>query len=91
VLITHWNSYLRGMRVIGEIPNPHCKITIFHWNNRYLIKLEQGLLEQTYKIQEYDLSSEDELRSIVSPAFIEAALRQFETMGQSLRDAMNKV
>src|SRR4051812_23403732 len=51
-----------AMRVVGEIPHSDCKITIFHWNNRYLIKLERGPFEQTFKIQEYDLTSEEEVR-----------------------------
>lgn len=83
--------YLVPMRVIGEIPHPECKITIFHWNNRYLIKLEQGLLEQTYKIQEYDVSSEEELRSLITTDFLQAALQQFGTMRQTLQDALGKI
>lgn len=79
------------MRVIGEIPHPDCKITIFHWNNRYLIKLEQGSLEQTFKIQEYDLTSEDDIKSIVSEAFIQTALLRFELMAQALNEAMAKI
>lgn len=79
------------MRVIGEIQHPECKITIFHWNNRYLIKLEQGPLEQTFKIQEFDLTSEADIKSIVSEAFIQEALHRFESMGQALNDAMSKI
>lgn len=79
------------MRVIGEIPHPECKITIFHWNNRYLIKLEQGLLEQTYKVQEYDVASEQEVRRIVTDEFVGAALRQFETMRQTLQESLDKI
>lgn len=79
------------MRVIGEIPHPDCKITIFHWNNRYLIKLEQGPFEQTFKIQEFDLGSEEEIKQIVSEAFIQSALRRFEAMGESLQLAMRSL
>ena len=79
------------MRVIGEIPHTDCKITIFHWNNRYLIKLEQGPLEQTYKIQEFDLSSEDEIKQIISEEFIQSCLRRFEAMGESLKQAVRNL
>lgn len=79
------------MRVIGEIPHPQCKITLFHWNNRYLIKLEQGPFEQTFKIQEYDLTSEEEIKLVVSEEFIQTALQRFESMGQDLNEAMSKV
>lgn len=77
------------MRVIGEIQHPECKITLFHWNNRYLIKLEQGLLEQTYKVQEYDVATEDEIRRLITAEFIAASLRQFEAMRQTLHNALH--
>ena len=78
------------MRVVGEIPHPDCKITIFAWNNRYLIKLEQGLLEQTFKVNEYDVTSEAELYRIVDEAFLEEAMQRFASMGDSLRQAMQR-
>lgn len=79
------------MRVIGEINHPECKVTLFHWNNRYLIKIEQGLLEQTYKVPEYDVPTEDEVKRLVSEAFIASALQQFAVMRQSLHDALQKI
>jgi hypothetical protein len=78
------------MRVVGEIPHSDCKITIFSWNNRYLIKLEQGLLEQTFKVNEYDISSEAEVYRIVDQPFIQEALQRFAEMGGSLRQAMQR-
>jgi hypothetical protein len=83
--------YLVSMRVIGEINHPECKVTLFHWNNRYLIKIEQGLLEQTYKVPEYDVPTEDEVKRLVNDAFIAAALRQFEAMRQSLHEALQTI
>ena len=78
------------MRVVGELPHPECKITIFAWNNRYLIKLEQGLLEQTFKVNEYDVTSEAELYRIVDEACLEEAMQRFAGMGESLRQAMQR-
>jgi hypothetical protein len=78
------------MRVVGEIPHPECKITIFSWNNRYLIKLELGLLEQTFKINQFDISGEAELLSIVDDAFVQKAIVRFGDMSQSLKEAMEK-
>ena len=78
------------MRVVGEIPHPECKITVFSWNNRYLIKLEQGLLEQTFKVNEYDVSGEAEIHRIVDNAFVAEAVKRFAEMSQSLRDAMQR-
>ena len=76
------------MRVIGEIPHPEIKITLFHWNNRYLIKLEAGLLEQTFKIHEYDLGGEEEIAAIVNEKFLREAIIRFNDMAGSLHEAM---
>ena len=75
------------MKVIGEILHPELKITIFHWNNRYLIKLEAGPFEQTFKIEEYDLSSEEEIKSIVNEEFIQQSIIRFSDMAKSLTKA----
>lgn len=83
--------YLVRMRVIGEVQHPECKITLFHWNNRYLIKVEQGLLEQTYKVQEYDVPTEDEVRRVITDDFIAAVLRQFDGMRQTLQEALHRL
>lgn len=79
------------MRVVGEIPHPECKITIFHWNERYLIKLELGPFEQTFKINEYDLTSEADLHKIVSEDFIGDAMARFSDMSKSLEDATGEI
>lgn len=78
------------MRVVREISHPDCKITIFSWNNRYLIKLEQGVLEQTYKIPEEDLLGEEDLMSLLDAEFLHQAAQRFQDMGQSLYEARER-
>jgi len=78
------------MRVVSEIAHPELKITIFHWNNRYLIKLEAGHLEQTYKIQEYDVDSEEEVKKLVNDEFIRSAIVRFNEMAESLLHALHQ-
>lgn len=79
------------MRVVGEIPHPDCKITIFSWNNRYLLKFEQGYLEQTYKIDQYDVVDENDLRKMVDQNFVNQALKLFDEMNQSLQAALQRL
>jgi hypothetical protein len=79
------------MRVVGEIPHPECKITIFYWNNKYLIKLELGPFEQTFKIAEYDISTEEDLRKILDEDFIQQAMARFADMSRSLADATDEI
>jgi hypothetical protein len=78
------------MRLLKEIPHPDFKISIFSWNNRFLIKLEQGLLEQTYKIPEYDISGEAELNTIMDAEFLHQAADRFRDMGRSLYEAQRR-
>ena len=78
------------MRLVREISHPDCKITIFSWNNRYLIKLEHGLLEQTYKIPELDLTSDEDLLSVVDAEFLHQAVLRFQDMWRSLYDAKKR-
>jgi hypothetical protein len=77
------------MRIIGEIPHSDCKITLFSWNNRYLIKIEQGLLEQTFKVDQFELAGEHVLLKIVNEKFITEALDRFMSMEKSLFEAVN--
>jgi hypothetical protein len=74
------------MRVIGEIPHPQFKITLFSWNGKYLIKLEAGMYEQTYKIREDDLSSEAEIHGILNEGFLARALEAFRLMHSNLQE-----
>lgn len=79
------------MRVVLEIPHPECKITVFSWNNRYLIKLEQGLFEQTFKVNEYDLSGDSELHKLIDEPFIQEAIRRFADMNSSLQQTYKRL
>jgi len=78
------------MRVVGEIPHPQLKITIFNWNNRYLIKLETGSLEQTFKVSEFDITSEEDLKKMVDSDFLQEAEARFYDMVQSLQKSQQR-
>ena len=79
------------MRVINESILGGCKITFYSWNNRYLIKLEQGLLEQTFKIDQFDVTGDAELLKLVDAEFVQQAVKRFNEMGQSLHEAKARV
>lgn len=69
------------MRVIAELPHPDCKITIFSMNNKYIVKFEQGTIEQTYKLSEIDvLNGVDGVFEIIDEEFIKSVITTFSTM-----------
>lgn len=84
------NPLLVSMRVVGEIPHPYLKITIFKWNNRYLIKLEYGSYEQTFKVSELDVTSESDLIKIVDSEFLKESEARFHDMAQSLINSQQR-
>ncbi|MCC9137201.1 hypothetical protein ACFSKU_04320 [Pontibacter silvestris] len=68
------------MRVVADIPHPQIKITLLAWNGKYLIKLEKGDFEQTYKISEMDVMGDAGAKELLDEDFIEAALNRFSDM-----------
>lgn len=78
------------MRVIGELPHPEFKITLFHWNNRYLVKIEQGFLEQTFKIDEFEIE-EKNLFVLIDEVFLKQVSARFADMAKTFREALQRV
>lgn len=74
------------MRTITEIEHPNCRISVFSWNQKYLIKLEQPGLEQTFKVNEIDVTGGDEgIKKMISEEFIASAVKRFDEMRSELR------
>jgi hypothetical protein len=68
------------MRIIAELPHPDFKISILNMNQKFIVKIEQGSLEQSYKVAEMDLTDgvnsvfellDDEFLKKVGARFIE--------------------
>lgn len=69
------------MRIIAELPHPDCKITIFSMNQKFIVKLEQGPYEQSYKIAELDLTGGvNEIFQLLDEEFMKSAVERFKTM-----------
>ena len=70
------------MRVLAELPHPDCKITLFNMNQKYIVKFEQGTLEQSYKLSELDLSGggANEIFQMLDEEFIATVVERFKSM-----------
>jgi hypothetical protein len=79
------------MRVIADIPHPDLKITLFSWNNKYLIKLERGMLEQTYKVSELDVTGVDDVGRLLDDDFLAGVLRRFDEMNDAFYQALGRI
>lgn len=70
------------MRIIREFPfSETIKASLFSWNGKFILKLESGMLEQTYKIPETEVSGEKELLEFCAKdKFKESVRRVFSQM-----------
>ncbi|WP_143960589.1 hypothetical protein [Litoribacter populi] len=72
------------MRIVRELTVGDVRVSIFSWNNKYLLKFEQGMIEQTFKISETDILEEEDLNRFMEGDFFIAVQKRFEEMHQSL-------
>ncbi|GMQ24147.1 hypothetical protein Aoki45_08290 [Algoriphagus sp. oki45] len=79
------------MRVVKEFVKDEVRVSVFSWNNKYLIKFELGPLEQTFKLSEMDVLEESELEAFWSGDFFSAVVRRFEEMGKTFRDQVENL
>ncbi|MPR36392.1 hypothetical protein [Salmonirosea aquatica] len=76
------------MRYIKDIPNSQYKISLFQWNGKYIVKIEAGgFYEQTYKLDETDILSVEEINALLDAEFMECITKRFDQMAQDLRDS----
>lgn len=73
------------MRVVKEFVKDEIRISIFSWNNKYLIKFEFGPMEQTFKIPETDILEESDLDGFYEGDFLSGVTARFKEMGESFQ------
>ena len=79
------------MRVIAELPHPVCKITIFSMNQKFIIKLEKGVYEQTYKVSEIDLTDGvNGVFKMLDDEFMQTVAERFQQMRSDFGGAFNR-
>lgn len=79
------------MRTIAELPHPDCKITIFSMNQKFIVKFEQGNLEQTFKVAEINVTDGvNGVFQIIDEDFIKQVLGFFESMRKSFAEAYDR-
>jgi hypothetical protein len=76
------------MRVIAELPHPEFKITIFNMNQKFIVKMERGTLEQSYKIPEMDLTDGvNSVFELLDEAFLKTVAARFVEMGKDFKES----
>jgi hypothetical protein len=79
------------MRIIAELPHPDFKISILNMNNKFIVKIEQGNLEQIYKIADADLmDGVNSVFEILDEEFLKTVLTRFGEMRKDFKETYNR-
>jgi len=75
------------MRIIAELPHPEFKISILNMNQKFIIKIEQGTLEQSYKIPDMDLTDGvNSVFELLDEEFLKTVAARFADMRKDFKD-----
>jgi hypothetical protein len=68
------------MRVLFEHLDPRLKVSVFAFNEKWILKTEVGLCEQTFKVPQMDCDFEQIKKICMSDAFLKNATARFASM-----------
>lgn len=76
------------MRIIAELPHPEFKISILNMNQKFIVKIEKGSMEQSYKIPEMDLTDGvNSVFELLDEEFLKTVAARFADMLKDYREA----
>ncbi len=78
------------MRIIGTIEHPVLKISIFSWNEKYIVKAEAGFFEQIYKFRQDDFAGVDQIKEFFDESFLNEMLQTFKKMSSDASAAARR-
>jgi len=79
------------MRIIAELPHPEFKISILNMNRKFIVKIEQGSYEQTYKIAEADLlDGVNSVFELLDEEFLKTVATRFSAMRSDFKEACGR-
>ncbi|PVH27113.1 hypothetical protein [Sphingobacterium corticibacter] len=79
------------MRILAELPHPSFKISLFGMNQKFIIKFEQGSLEQSYKIAEADIiGGVNGVFELIDETFLKTVEDIFQQMRSSFVEAYKR-
>ncbi len=84
----HIGTFARIMRIIGSIPHPTLKISVFKSDNRISVKFENARYEQSFKLGEDEqLKSLENLEKWADATLLEQVQANFRLMHQAALEA----
>jgi hypothetical protein len=79
------------MRVIGSIPHPSIGITVFSMNDKFIVKLEAGPMEQIYKFSAEEVKGLSDVQAMLDEDFMKKAHERFNQMFLDMKAGIGKI
>ena len=77
------------MRLVKDIPHEKYKIQLFQYNGKYILKIELGQFEQTYKIGDTDVYGLEDVEKMITPELLKNSLTRFIEMRSDWSEAFS--
>jgi hypothetical protein len=68
------------VRLVKDIPHDRFKIQVFNYNAKYIVKIELGQFEQSFKIGETDVYGIEDVERMITPELLSNAIKRFVEM-----------
>lgn len=78
------------MRIIATIPHPQLKISIFLYNEKYIIEIEAGQYKQTFKISADSVDGLEGVKRLLTPELLENSLDRFSGMHADFKKSFDQ-
>ena len=79
------------MRLVTEIPHSRFKIQVFHYNSKYIVKIELAQFEQVYKIGELDVNGLEDVLKMIDEELLKNCLDRFVVMRSDWEKSFKKI
>lgn len=78
------------MRFVQDIPHPLFRIGLYAWNGKYIVKIDAGPYEQTYKINELDCAGLESVPAMLDAPFLERVAQRFREMDNDWQQTIDR-
>jgi hypothetical protein len=68
------------MRLVKDVSHERYKIQIFNYNEKYIVKIELGQFEQSFKISVTDVSGLGDVENMITDKLLSNSLKRFVEM-----------
>lgn len=79
------------MRIIESFTHGACLVSILKMNSKFIIKVEAGPYEQTFKVDEMDISNLGNVKKMLTPEFLDKVQERFKIMHADFSAELAKV